>query len=257
LYSSLRGSFVDLDTRSIIAERKEMAFKANEDLRLLPAYPVAEASHYLRVNEATLRSWVVGRLYPVNGQTKRSRPLIHLEDRQKHYLSFVNLVEAHVLAAIRRRHGVKLPKVRIALDYMHRHFSVEHPLIDQAFQTDGLDLFVERYGELINASREGQHAMKEIIGVYLKRIEWDASRLPIKLYPFTRATQSDAAPASDPRVVVINPVISFGRPVIAGTGIPVSAIYERYKAGDSVADLERDFRLETGAIEEAIRCEAA
>jgi hypothetical protein len=33
----------------------------------------------------------------------------------RQYLSFINLVEAHVLAAIRRRHGVKLPKVRLAL----------------------------------------------------------------------------------------------------------------------------------------------
>jgi uncharacterized protein (DUF433 family) len=55
----------------------------------------------------------------------------------------------------------------------------------------------------------------------------------------------------------LNPAVSFGRPVIDGTGIPVSSIYERYKAGDSVADLGRDFRLEIGAIEEAIRCEAA
>ena len=55
----------------------------------------------------------------------------------------------------------------------------------------------------------------------------------------------------------MTPTVSFGRPVIAGTGIPVSAIYERYKAGDSVADLARDFRLETSAVEEAIRCEAA
>src|SRR5579864_8011154 len=239
-----------------------MAFKTTEsryavDTRLLPAYSMAETSHYFRMPEGTLRSWVVGRWYPVAGQAKRSRPLIHLDDPRRQYLSFINIVEAHVLAAIRRRHGVKLPKVRNALDYVRRQFRVEHPLINQAFQTDGLDLFVERYGELINASREGQRAMKEIIGVYLKRIEWDAKGLPIKLYPFTRDTQAEAAPRSDPRVVVMNPKISFGRPVIAGTGIPVSSIYERYRAGDSVADLAQDFRLEISAIEEAIRCEAA
>ena len=55
----------------------------------------------------------------------------------------------------------------------------------------------------------------------------------------------------------MNPAVSFGRPVITGTGIPVSSIYERYKAGDSVAELAQDFRLDTSAIEEAIRCEAA
>jgi uncharacterized protein (DUF433 family) len=234
-----------------------MAFSTIDDIRLLPAYSVPEAAHYLRMPEETLRSWVAGRLYPVAGQSKRSRPLIHLDDRQKQSLSFINLVEAHVLAAIRRRHGVKLPKVRNALDYVRRQFRIDRPLIDQAFQTDGLDLFVERYGGLINASREGQHAMKEIIGVYLKRIDRDAKGFPIKLYPFTRETEAEAAPASDPRVVVMNPAVSFGRPIIAGTGIPVSSIYERYRAGDSVADLAGDFRLEISAIEEAIRCEAA
>jgi len=44
-------------------------------------------------------------------------------------------------------------------------------------------------------------------------------------------------------------------PVIVGTGIPVSSIYERYRAGDSLASLAQDFNLETGAIEEAIRWE--
>ena len=240
-----------------------MAFKTTEaraetqDRRLAPAYSAGEAAHYLRMPEATLRSWVAGRYYPVAGRSKRSKPLIHLDDPRKQYLSFVNLVEAHVLAAIRRHHGVRLPKVRRALDYVEREFHVERPLIVQSFQTDGLDLFVECYGDLINASREGQSAMKEILDLYLKRVDWDSKGLPIKLYPFTRDSQADGAPAADPRVVVMNPTVSFGRPVIVGTGIPVSSIYERYKAGDSVADLARDFNLEISAIEEAIRCEAA
>jgi uncharacterized protein (DUF433 family) len=171
-----------------------------------------------------------------------------LDDPTREYLSFINLVEAHVLAAIRRRHGVKLPKVRNALDYVRRHFHLERPLIDQAFQTNGLDLFVERCADLINASRDGQRAMKEIMDVYLHRMERDAKGLPIKLYPFTRETQSEAAPVADPRAVVMNPRVSFGRAVI---------VYERYRAGDSIADLAQNFRLEISAIEEAIRCEAA
>lgn len=41
---------------------------------------------------------------------------------------------------------------------------------------------------MISASRAGQQAMKEIISVYLHRIERDTQGLPIKLYPFTRET---------------------------------------------------------------------
>src|SRR5471030_2732976 len=143
-----------------------MAMKTTDELRLLPAYSVAEACHYMHMPEETLRSWVAGRRYPVAGQMKRARPLIHLDDPKKQFLSFINLVEAHVLAAIRRRHGVRLPKVRKALDYVKNRFGIERPLVDEAFQTDGLNLFVDHYGALINASQEGQQAMKEILGVY-------------------------------------------------------------------------------------------
>jgi uncharacterized protein (DUF433 family) len=237
----------------------EMASNGIEtkDPRYLPAYSTAEAARYLHMPEETLRSWIIGRWYPAAGQSKRSKALIRPDDPRRKYLSFINLVEAHILAAIRRRHGVSLAKIRPALDYARHEFTTERPLIDHRFQTDGLDLFVERYGDLINASRQGQKAMKEIIGVYLKRIERDADGLPIKLYPFTRDTESDTVPKSDPRVIVMNPAVSFGRPVIAGTGIPAQSVYERYKAGDSVGDLARDFRLDAGTIEEAIRCEAA
>src|SRR5262249_36106974 len=151
-----------------------MAFQSTDDPRLAPAYTTAEAARYLRMPEGTLRSWLAGRVYPAGGRRKRSLPLIQLDDPEGEYLSFINLVEAHILAAIRRRHGVKLPKVRNALGYVKRHHHIDRPLIDQSFQTDGLDLFVERYGDLINASREGQQAIKEIVSVYLQRIDRDA-----------------------------------------------------------------------------------
>jgi uncharacterized protein (DUF433 family) len=231
-----------------MAFNRKLKFQTSDEARLLPAYTIGEAAHYLRMPEETLRSWVAGRLYPASGQVKRSQPLIRLDDPKRKHLSFSNLVEAHVLAAIRRHHGVKLPKTRRALDYVRRKFQIERPLIHETFQTDGLDLFTYRYGEMINVSRQGQQAMKEIISVYLQRIERDTKGLPIKLYPFTRVSESEEAPKSDPRLVVMSPTISFGRPVVAGTGIPVSAIYERYRAGDSVAQLARDFRLETGAV---------
>jgi len=46
---------------------KGMALKTIEtryetgDPRLMPAYSLGEAAHYLRMPEGTLRSWVVGR----------------------------------------------------------------------------------------------------------------------------------------------------------------------------------------------------
>ena len=59
----------------------------------------------------------------------------------------------------------------------------------------------------------------------------------------------------EPRVVVIDPHISYGRPVLVGTGIPTAVVAERYKAGESIDELAEDYSRSRKEIEEAIRCE--
>lgn len=155
-----------------------------------------------------------------------------------------------MLCAMRREHEISLPRVRTALNYLRRRLGSRHPLADQHFETDGMDLFVERYGELINASRQGQLALRALLQASLRRIERDASGNVIRLYPYTRIGSGH-----EPRVVVIDPLVSFGRPVLTGTGIPTSVVAERFTAGESVEDLARDYGRNGAEIEEAIRCE--
>jgi uncharacterized protein (DUF433 family) len=219
--------------------------------RELPAYSIAEAAHYLRMPTATLRSWVLGRYYPAGHEQRFFRPVIELPDRGRPRLSFVNLVEAHVLDAIRRDHEVALKHVRTALAFLAKHKQrSRHPLAEQDFVTDKVHLFIEEYGRLINISRDGQLAMRSVVDAYLERIERDAKGLPIRLFPFTRRRTLD-----EPRAVVIDPTISFGRPVLIGTGIPTAVIAERYKAGDSMDALAADYGRTRLEIEEAVRCE--
>ncbi|HZE88624.1 MAG TPA: DUF433 domain-containing protein [Verrucomicrobiae bacterium] len=228
------------------------------DPRRLPAYAIPEAAHYLLLPPATLRSWVVGRYYPVSGDRRRFfKPLIVAADPEKHLLSFVNLVEAHVLEAIRRVHEIRLPQVRRALAYLEKQFSSDHPLADGEMLTNGRDLFIREYRHLVEISADGQLAMREMLDAHLRRIERDPHGLALRLYPFTlkRPASADAGLAEEPRHILIDPRISFGRPVLAGTGIPTSIIAERYKAGDSIQALARDYEQEPARIEEALRCE--
>jgi len=112
---------------------------------------------------------------------------------------------------------------------------------------------VEQYGSLINLSQEGQIAFKSLLETHLKRIVWTDAGAPIRLFPFTRITEHPTG--DEPRSVVIDPAVSFGRPVLVGTGIPTSVVADRYKAGESIADLSRDYGRSPAEIEEAIRCE--
>ena len=225
-------------------------FHNNGELRDIPAYGLSEASHYLGIPKATLRSWVLGRHYPIETGKQFFRPIIELPDKEKPLLSFVNLVESHVLEAIRQRHGIKFWRVRGAVEYIERHLDSRHPLVEQRFVTDGADLFVEQFGRLVNISREGQLAIKELIQTYLRRIERDSAGFPIRLYPFTRERKPD-----EPKTIVIDPYISFGRPVLAGTGIATTIIAQRYKAGESIEELVEDYGRTTSDIQEAIRYE--
>ncbi|MCZ6547313.1 MAG: DUF433 domain-containing protein [Deltaproteobacteria bacterium] len=225
-------------------------FHNNGELRDIPAYGLSEASHYLGIPKATLRSWVLGRHYPIETGKQFFRPIIELPDKEKPLLSFVNLVESHVLEAIRQRHGIKFWRVRGAVEYIERHLDSRHPLVEQRFVTDGADLFVEQFGRLVNISREGQLAIKELIQTYLRRIERDSAGFPIRLYPFTRERKPD-----EPKTIVIDPYISFGRPVLAGTGIATTIIAQRYKAGESIEELVEDYGRPTSDIQEAIRSE--
>jgi uncharacterized protein (DUF433 family) len=220
------------------------------DIREIPTYGLTEASHYLRVPLGSLRFWVYGQRYSTAGGEQRSQPIVRRPDPRKPLLSFLNLAEIHVLDSMRREHEISLQKVRRALGYLCKEFPSKRPLIQHAFETDGVDLFVEKYGELLNITRQGQVAMKEVMRAYLHRIEYDEKGLAARPFPFTRKRALD-----EPQIIVIDPALSFGRPVIAGTGIATAAVAERYKAGESIGELADDYGRTAAQIEDAIRCE--
>lgn len=228
------------------------SWPVNGDPRREPAYTVSEAAHYLQIPIATLRSWTVGRPYPVQGGKRFFEPVIVAASLHPAMLSFVNLVEAHMLDAVRREYTVSLPTVRRAIAYLRKELGSKHPLAEQKFETDGKELFIRKLGVLITVSKDGQKAMPEILSAYLKRIEWDVQGLAARLYPFTRRRS-----LIQPRVILIDPRVSFGRPVLAGTGIRTELIAERYKAGDSMDELAKDYDRNRAEIEEAVRCELA
>ncbi|OGI48360.1 MAG: hypothetical protein A2151_03970 [Candidatus Muproteobacteria bacterium RBG_16_65_34] len=222
---------------------------ARPDPREVPTYTLAEAAYYLGIPVATLRSWVLGRQYPVAAGKRLFAPIIEIADKKNRRLSFINLVEAHVLSAIRREHEIRLPNVRRAIKYLRSKLRSRHPLADQHFETDGLDLFVQEYGRLINITRDGQLAMRNVLQSFLKRVKRDAQGSPVKLYLFVRGA------VEEPFAVVVDPTVSFGRPVLEGTGIPTEILAQRYKAGDSYEQLVEDYGRPKEEIEEAIRYE--
>lgn len=226
--------------------------------REIPAYDSFSAAHYLRIPENTIRNWAFGYAYPTRtGRRAWTKPLIDVADPARNLFSFINLVELHVLGGLRREHKVEMHKIRRAIEYLQTKLKSRHPFIDEVMETNGTDIFVDRYGELINASQDGQLAMKELLQSHLKRIDFDARGVAIRLFPFTRPRSNDPVVLDDaPRFIAIDPSVAFGRPVIAGSRVPTAEVFERFKVGEQPDELAEDFGRTKEEILEAIRCEA-
>jgi hypothetical protein len=137
------------------------------DLRDQAAYGSAEAARYLRLPAATLRTWLVGRDYPKGDAQATFHPLIKPANAQPLQLSFYNLIEAHVLRALRTEHGVALAELRKAIAYAEKRLRLHRLLLSQELRTHAGQVFLDRYVELINLSASGQLAMRKMFESHL------------------------------------------------------------------------------------------
>ncbi len=254
----------------IISEKIKQIYGG--DPREIPLYGLAETSLYLKINIKTLSSWVRGRTYKLDDGTKKWwSPVIKLPEPENPLLSFYNLVEIHVLSGIRRIYNIQFRKVRDTLKYLEEQSKKEqskvdkHPLATQNFWTDKFDLFIKSpIGNYICASLHGQQVIKEVVDQYLHRIERDNLDFsPFRLYPFLSEIKFNTENSKNslrdleaqPKNIVIDPLISFGRPTLTGTGVPTNVIAGRFRAGENVKNLAKDYDIEETQIQEALSYE--
>ena len=227
-----------------MSQRLNQMYSTREAYRL-PLYTLRQAAHLTGLANATVRSWTqtadTGLIQPAAAGG----------------LSFLNLVELHVLASIRKHHQLSLPKIRYAVQYVRRELKTEHPLAEQQFETDGADLFIRALDDtLVNASKHGQVAIRELMNAYLQRIQRAPDGFPLRLFPVYRHDVDTVQEVQQaPSFIVVDPAIAFGRPILAENSIPVDVVVGRYKAGDSISELVEDYDLSYQAVEEALRFE--
>ncbi len=218
-----------------------------DDPRHVPLYSIPECARYLGLPAPTVRSWVTA---AASGAGSDNLPLVQPAGTDPTALSFLNLIELHVLAALRRRHRVAMQKIRPAIDFLQNQLEVKNPLARRELLTDGLSIFTDHLGDLLNLSAGGQLAIREIIEIYLERVEHDKEGLAHRFYPFSRGEGREA-----PKLIVIDPNISFGRPIIAGSGVRTAVVANFFNTGETITELADEYRLHSSQIEEAVRYE--
>lgn len=209
-----------------------------------PNYTARDAARLTRLPYSTVQYWTKGRPgHPA---------VIKAKDR----LSFLNLVEVHMLGVFRRFHQVPLQQLRRVVSTLAKRYPDErHPLATRRFWTDGKSVFTDEIGKLVSLDEPGQLAWREVVELYAARVEWRGSS-PRRLFPFTTKPELESVDQTA-HSVVIDPQVAFGRPVITGTRITTRVLYERFEAGESMTELASDYGIALAQVEDAIRCEKA
>lgn len=213
----------------------------------IPNYTLEEGGRYLHVPDTTLRYWIIGEA--------GAAPLTTVYSRKPLLLSFKNLVELYVLESLRNIHDVGIWRIRRDVEELRREKSSKYPLADYQLATRSGRIYLEGDGnELVNLSAGGQHAFKDILIPFLKRVDRNTKGIAERLFPFTRA-EHQRSPGNAPKVVVIDPVIAFGKPVLVNSRISTAFLLSRRKGGATVQQLAADYGRPEADIEEALYLE--
>lgn len=232
-----------------------------KDPRNIPNHHIEDVARYLNISTSKIKSWIkiyktFYSVYPDERETERKFPLhVRLQQTEPIFLTFTNLIELHVLRGMKHPQNIfdedGAHGISAALNYcVHAQFNQPHLLAHRLFYTDGLNLFLEGYTVLMCLSPTEKLSLEKHIKMYLNRIAFDENGMATKFYPFTHSNLEN-----NPKIISIDPRMSFGRLVITNTGIPTDIIAERYLAGDSIEELVYDYDCEQYKIEEAIRYE--
>jgi uncharacterized protein (DUF433 family) len=235
---------------------------AYADQRETPLYSVEEAAGYLRIPISTLRAWTLGRR-KASGDGGYDA-VLKFVSQTYHRLSFYDLVEAHILRAAVEKH-VPLRHIKRGLVYLRSQSPTNaRPLLSYNFKTDGKYLLVggmlgskdRDLRALVNASQYGQLEMRPLLpqelsllegfDEYFNLVRRDKNKMPDTLFP-----------KDGHKLVSITSGVFSGRPVVEGTRIPTAVIAQRFKAGEGVNALAKDYHLSKEKIEAAIQYEEA
>jgi uncharacterized protein (DUF433 family) len=216
----------------------------------IPNYTIEESARYLHVEYAKVAYWVLG--------DDRVPPLSTIFTRRPILLSFKNLVECFVLESLRKIHGVSLQEIRKSTQKLRIARPSKYPLADYDLHTEnGRFIYLDEYGQQLTClTKSGQMVFRDIVMPFLKRVERNERGIAKRLFPFTRREHLKS-PTDAPRVVMIDPQVAFGMPVLVNSRISTAFLLSRKRGGASVQQLAADYGRPETEIEEALRLEEA
>jgi uncharacterized protein (DUF433 family) len=202
----------------------------------LPAYHVSDAARYAGTHPNTVASWHY-----------RDSPLLPGHEHRRP-LSYLELVEVAFVAFFRRLH-IPMWRIRRARDYVAQNFTAQYPLAQYRFKTEGMHILMEynqfdpdpNIDRIIVADQWGQLAWTDLLEKKFAEFDYEYE-LALRWHPAGRES-----------LVIIDPRVSFGAPVVEG--LPTWVLKGRWNAGESIKEILEEFGISQKAAVDALHFE--
>ena len=193
----------------------------------LPRYSAASAARLVGLGSWRVRRWLQGYNYKYTaGPFEEERighkgPIVNRPVEATAFASFIELID---LLFVREfiAHGLSLQKIRRALEEAERLLGDNH-FAKRRFFTDGKRIYLQvkdKAEALVELLSGGQWVIAPIILELAKQVDFDRfTGLAQRWYPLGLKGH-----------IVIDPEISFGKPVITGTGILTGNVFDLFEA---------------------------
>lgn len=188
-------------------------------------------------------------LFGYKTKNRKSMPPLwgtQLSDVERKLIGFRDLMELRMVAAFVRK-GVPLRVIRAALEAAKDMFGTDYPLTSQRFLTDGKTVYheaVEAEGRDLTDLRRRQIVFSVVVRPSLyDGIEFTADGKALRWFPLKDKS------------VVVDPDLSFGRPSLAGYGVPTEIIALAVKAEKNTRAVAAQFEIPEADVKAAVRFE--
>jgi uncharacterized protein (DUF433 family) len=207
-------------------------------------YNLPEAARLTGLRPQRVREWFDGR-----PKTQVRKPVFrsdYLSIGGDRAISFYDLIELFVAGQLRDR-GVSLQSLRKVHKRLQADLGTRHPFCRQEILTKHGQIFT------LGLDEQGRSEMVEVLT--RQRV------FPDILLPFLKRIDYDEATAMAQRwcianLVVIDPAICLGKPIVDGVGIATAILSASYEANDKNAELVADwFRVHTKHVIAAVEFE--
>jgi uncharacterized protein (DUF433 family) len=215
-------------------------------------YTVPEAARLSRVRAERIRRWMLGYSYRDDKGGERPSPPVwarEIADADGLVVTFRDLLEIRFVDAF-RRHNISWKVIRRSAEKAAEIYQTSHPFSTKRFRTDGRHIFAD----VAQASGDdslldlfnSQFAFKQIVEPFLMRgfeFSADAKRV-VRWWP-----------SGFRKRVVLDPMRSFGKPIISDRGIPTVTLAASYKAEESFERVARWFETDVASVVAAVQYE--